>query len=62
MIGSIYGMGVYSAGLYSWYAVWVPIGWHGAGCEQVVTVRESYYAPPVVNWTQIECQPVTGRR
>jgi hypothetical protein len=56
MDGSIYGEGLYSAGLYSWFSDWMAI----ATCPPVM-VRESYVAPPTANWARIECQPVMVR-
>ena len=56
MNGSVYGSGVYSAGLYSWFSAWMAI----AVCPPAM-VRESYRAPPTANWAQIECQPVAVR-
>jgi hypothetical protein len=55
MNGSIYGAGIYSAGLYSWFAAWMEFA-----CQPVV-VRESYRAPPSASWAQIACQPVVVR-
>jgi hypothetical protein len=55
MTGSIYGAGIYSAGLYSWYAAWeVSI------CEPP-RVREGYWVPPATPWPMITCGPQVSR-
>jgi len=56
MNGSIYGAGIYSAGLYSWFAAWM-----GVACHPV-TRAVAYQPPAVANWQPIACQPVTIRR
>jgi hypothetical protein len=55
MNGSIYGQGLYSAGVYSWYVTWTVIA-----CEEPWD-RQEYAPPPAADWAVSACQPAVDR-
>jgi hypothetical protein len=55
MNGSIYGQGLYSAGIYSWYVTWSVIA-----CEEPWD-RQEYVPPPAADWAAASCQPPVDR-